>query len=239
MINIPTHCPSCNSTLERVNDQLFCKNNSCSAKNSKIVENFASKVKIKGLGPKAIEKLGLETVADIYDLSEHFLVDMLGVNGKKIYAEIQAKRELPLSLFLGSMSIPLIGVNTAKKISTTIDNISKDSLIKDGLGQKASNNLIEWLNTNYIPKQIQLKNEDESHFTTKGLKVCISGKFGNTTKDCLTKELNNIGVTVSNSVTKDTNYLLCANETSAKALKAKQYNIEIVKTLDELKEKIK
>ena len=31
----PTNCPACNSVLEFVNDQLFCLNDSCSAKSAK------------------------------------------------------------------------------------------------------------------------------------------------------------------------------------------------------------
>ena len=44
----PTQCPSCDSVLEWVNDQLFCRNGSCPAQNSKAVEHFAKTIKIKG-----------------------------------------------------------------------------------------------------------------------------------------------------------------------------------------------
>ena len=53
----PTNCPSCDSELEFVNDQLFCKNDSCPSQWDKKVVNFASSLKIKGLGPAAVSKL--------------------------------------------------------------------------------------------------------------------------------------------------------------------------------------
>ena len=39
-IIIPTHCPACNSELDVVNDQLFCRNPDCPAKSSKRIEHF-------------------------------------------------------------------------------------------------------------------------------------------------------------------------------------------------------
>ena len=54
----PTHCPSCDSELDWVNDSLYCRNRLCPAQNSKAVEHFAKTMKIKGLGPASIEKLG-------------------------------------------------------------------------------------------------------------------------------------------------------------------------------------
>ena len=66
-IEIPDVCPSCGTSLKLKNDQLFCNNDSCPAKNSKIVEGFAKTLRIKGLGPKTIEKLNLEYIDDIYN----------------------------------------------------------------------------------------------------------------------------------------------------------------------------
>ena len=64
----PELCPSCDSSLVWENDILYCRNTECSAKNAKMVEHFARTLKIKGLGPKSIEKLGLENISDIYSM---------------------------------------------------------------------------------------------------------------------------------------------------------------------------
>ncbi len=68
-IEIPQHCPSCASTLERVKDQIFCRNSSCNAKSVKQVQHYAKIARIKGLGLKTIEKLELDKISDIYDLN--------------------------------------------------------------------------------------------------------------------------------------------------------------------------
>ena len=74
----PELCPSCDSKLVWESDILYCRNPDCSAKNAKIVEHFAKTLKIKGLGPKSIEKLGLESISDIYSMDRSFMVTRLG-----------------------------------------------------------------------------------------------------------------------------------------------------------------
>jgi len=77
-IEPPTKCPSCGSQLELVKDQLFCRNPDCGAKSSKKLEHFAKTLKIKGLGPKTIEKLPLTSIPDIYSMSKKEIVDEIG-----------------------------------------------------------------------------------------------------------------------------------------------------------------
>ena len=236
MITIPKLCPTCDYTLIRIKDQLFCRNSDCSAKNSKIVEKYANKIRIKGLGPVAIEKLGLLTVNDIYELTEQFLEDTIGKNGLKIFLEIQKKTKIKLSEFLGASSILLFGKTTAEKISTDLKDITKISLMKDGIGDKASTNLIEWLKHNKIPTQITFIKEVEKPILS-GLKVCISGKTSGYTKATLAQYLAEYNISVVNTVTKDIDYLISQENTSAKAQKAIKLNIEII-NIDELKGRI-
>ena len=77
-ISPPTNCPSCHSILEWTNDQLFCKNDNCPAKSSKLVEHFAKTLKIKGLGPKTVEKLSLDSINKIYDIAFSYIEKRLG-----------------------------------------------------------------------------------------------------------------------------------------------------------------
>lgn len=237
MIDIPDKCPSCSSNLERVKDQLFCRNSDCSAKNTKVVEKYASKLKIKGLGPASIAKLGLQTISDIYKLTEEILEDTLGKNGLKIFLEIKNKRKIKLSQFLGASSITLVGETTTKKITTELSQITKASLMKDGFGDKASTSLINWLSTNQIPEEITFIVEGTEPVLT-GLKVCISGKIPGYTKAKLANYLADYNISVVQTVNKDIDYLISEDKTSAKIQKAQKLNIEIL-SIDELKGIIK
>lgn len=233
MIDIPSTCPSCNSNLVRIKDQLFCINDDCVAKNSKVVEKYAKAMKIKGLGPVAITKLGLSTVNDIYELTEEILENTLGKNGNKIFLEINNKTKIKLADFLGASSIPLVGRTTAQKITTDINDITKQNLMKDGFGDKASNNLVEWLEDIIIPPEITFIKESPKPELT-GLKVCISGKILGYTKSTLATYLANYNISVVSGVTKDIDYLISEETKSAKAQKAIKLNIEII-SIDKLK----
>jgi len=234
VIDIPSNCPSCNSVLSRKKDQLFCTNVDCFAKNSKVVEKYTKKMKIKGLGPVAIKKLELNNINDIYELTEEILEDTLGKNGNKIFLEINNKTtKIQLADFLGASSIPLVGKTTADKITTTINDITKQSLLKDGLGEKASTNLLNWLDSTDIPSGITFVKEKETSVMT-GLKICVSGRTPGFTKATLATYLAEYNISVVSSVTKDIDYLISEETKSAKAQKAIKLNINII-TIDELK----
>ena len=106
-IQAPTNCPSCSSVLEWVNHILYCRNNLCGDQSSKKIEHFAKTLKIKGLGPAAIEKLQLEVVDEIYNLSESEIAERLGSQklAEKLYVEIENSKLAPLNALLPAFSI--------------------------------------------------------------------------------------------------------------------------------------
>ena len=110
-IQAPTNCPSCNSVLEWVNHILYCRNNLCGDQSSKKIEHFAKTLKIKGLGPAAIEKLELSNPGDLYFLTPSDIEEALGSKklAEKLFAEIQISRNVPLNMVLPALSIRLIG----------------------------------------------------------------------------------------------------------------------------------
>jgi len=144
----PTNCPACNSVLEFVNDQLFCKNNECPAQSFKKIEHFAKTLKIKGLGPASIAKLGLEDYHDIYSLSQEEISLLLDSEklGTKLHAEIQKSKSVDLITLLPAFSIPLIGTSASNKLAKHISHlheITPEICNEAGLGQKAASNLVD------------------------------------------------------------------------------------------------
>src|SRR5210317_907397 len=164
-IKIPTHCPSCESELEIVNSQLFCRDNQCPAQSSKKVEAFVKKMRIKGFGPATISKLGFVHPIELYETSLDDYVVVLGEKiGQKLYDEVQNSRTTTFATFLSALSIPLIGDTASNKIATMANGI--DALYNEtqlgyvGVGPKALHNLFTWMNDN-IDDVEQL----ESYFT--------------------------------------------------------------------------
>ena len=73
----PEVCPACDTLLVWENDQLFCTNTRCSGKTSKKIKHFAKTLKIKGLGPRTIEKLEITSIFDLYQLFLNSLILIL------------------------------------------------------------------------------------------------------------------------------------------------------------------
>lgn len=240
-VEIIKNCPSCNSLLRRIKDQLFCINENCSARNIKQVENFSKVLKIKGLGLKTIEKLKISTIEDIYNLDIDFVSSIIGTKlSEKLISEINKTKNINLENFLAACSIPLIGITAAKKVAKLTNdplNITTKLCKEAGLGDKATENLVTWINNEYPFMDLPITFKEIQRNTAQvNLKVCITGKIKGYTKDSLATVLASKGVEVVSSVSNNINYLICDElKGSSKENKAKSLNIEI-KTLKEFME---
>lgn len=243
MILIPDRCPSCEGKLELVNEQLFCYNKTCPAQTLKKIQHFCKVMGIKGMGEKTLEKLDFETYRDIYSFSESYFVDTLGETlGRKLFKEVRKSAEVPLNTGLAAFGIPLIGETAAKKLGAvckSLDDICEETCKLAGLGEKATNNLMDWLcsedaqdlpiNTNFEAVN------DVASTSSNGVTVCITGKLNNyKNRSDAAKYLETLGYKVVDSVTKSTNILIDEEgKQSSKRSKAEQLNIPIM-SIEEL-----
>lgn len=240
-IEIPTHCPCCNSLLELVNEQLFCRNKLCDAQLLKRIEHFCKTMGIKGLGIKTLEKLNLNSIGELYSLDADKIAVQLGSKkiADKLIFELNQSRTASLSQVLASMSIPLVGATASAKICkvvSSINEISPETCRQAGLGDKVTSNLLDWLQTDFIemkeslPFSFQTKNQCTSNNTV----VCITGKLSSfKTKAEAYKTLTDYGFLISESVTKSTNYLVDEDDkSSTKRKKANELGIKIITNLN-------
>lgn len=241
-IKIPTHCPCCESELHLVNAQLFCRNTSCSAQLGKKLEHFVKALNIKGLGPKSLEKLGLSDITEIFYLELADFAAALGSEklAEKLLEEVEKSKQSSLHTVLASFSIPLIGETASKKLSgvvSHIDEITKEKCKEAGLGEKATTNLLSWLETEFIEVRDFLPFSFKSSLTGKstdtGATVCITGKLTSfKTKAKAHEALIAAGYSPVDSVTKNLNFLVDeSNDNSSKRQKADQYGITIIPNL--------
>lgn len=234
-IQPPTECPSCQSKLVWVNDQLYCKSDECGDRMYKAVEHFASTLKIKGLGPSSIRKLDIRTPVEIYSLDD--MDERLGSSklAEKLAVEIENSKAAPLNMVLPALGIPLIGQTASDKLSKVVDSlydVTSEICKEAGLGEKATNNLMGFLQTfDYeLPFSYLFAKKSEP---TKTEVVCITGKLISfKTKAAATEALEARGYTVKSSVTKDVTILVNeGGEESAKTVKARESGVTIVNNL--------
>lgn len=133
-IRFPKHCPSCNTTLVRAEDEAAwrCPNASCEAQVLQRMIFHVSKdaMDIDGLGQKQLLRfyeLGwLHSLADIYSLDYDAIAQLEGMGEKsaqKLKASIEKAKENPISRLLHSLSIHHLGKRASSLIAARIKHV--------------------------------------------------------------------------------------------------------------------
>lgn len=241
-ITIPTHCPECSSLLVLINEQLFCKNSACPAQiNGKLV-HFAKTLGIKGLGEKTVEKLEMETLLDIYFLDEGMLSSLIGEKlAVKLVNEIEKSKDSDFATVLSALSIPLIGNTASKKLAEFVNSfseITQETCKEAGLGEKATNNLLNWLSTEYLELKdyfpFEFKQEKKPQKEVIGT-ICITGKLTSfKNKADATLRLEQMGYKVVDTLTKEVSILVDeSGKGSSKRKTAEERGLTIITDLNQ------
>jgi DNA ligase (NAD+) len=239
----PSHCPSCDSELVWKNDLLYCVSTTCGEQSYKSVEHFAKTMKIKGLGPASVRKLGWTCPSEIYRTPRASILASLGSEKvtSKLLGEIVNSFNAPLELLLPAFGIPLIGKTATLKLSETISHITEinaDTCERAGLGPKATNNLLDWIENELeffvdVMPHSWYFSDTPPPAVSKGT-VCISGRLKSfKSKADATTALNAAGYEVKSSLTKQVGFLI--NEGGAESAKTRQARDTGVTIITDLK----
>lgn len=248
-IAIPTSCPVCASTLEKVNDQLFCRNTSCPAQLNAKLLHFCKTLGIKGLGEKTLSKLSVGCIPELFYLEYEDILDALGSDklAIKLVKEINNAKYATLASVIEALSIPLIGNTAGGKLAlvvNSLEDITAETCKRAGLGDKATANLLNWKNTEYLELKdflpFNFSNNSSTVTSDNAEIICITGKLTSfKNKSEATTILQSLGFKVTESVTKTTDYLVDEeNKNSSKRKKAEEYNIPIITNLNDFIKKV-
>ena len=242
----PTVCPSCMTDLTWEKDQLFCHNTECEGQTSRKIEHFATTLKIKGLGPRTVEKLKVYSIFDLYELPLEIMIEALQSEklAVKLHREIENSKSVELVDLLPAFSIKLIGRTASAKICSKVErilDINEETCAEAGLGPAATNNLLDWLIEEFtdgydrLPFRWQQLTKLKEKSADNGV-VCITGKLKSfKTKAAATQYLETKGYLVKSSLTKDVTILV--NESgieSAKTQAARDKGVLIITNLKEI-----
>ena len=236
----PKVCPSCNSEVAILGAYTVCSNDECPSRVINKIIHYGSKkaCNINGLGDKVVEQLyNAGYIKDVKDLYKLTLEDLLVLDGfSKVKANnlleaIDGSKGIPLSRFIYGLNIPTVGEVNARSLSKlgyNWYNTPANLLIaNDNLGIKSVDSILEYVNKNKqnIIELMGIVQPSLDIITTTNVKVVITGTLSKS-RDDFKELLESKGVTVSNSVTKDVNYLIIGSEPgSSKLTKAKSLGI--------------
>ncbi|MFZ2682014.1 MAG: NAD-dependent DNA ligase LigA [Patescibacteria group bacterium] len=251
-VMIPEQCPVCDAPTKRVEGEvaLMCSNTSCYAKEREKVLYAARAFGIDGLGDRIVEKLldaGLvKTPPDIFRLQA---ADFLGIEGfaelsaKKLYDQIQTRKDIELAPFIVSLGVRHVGAETAFALSLafgTIDNIASASLDElervPDVGVTVAQSIHEFFQSEHGKHMIKdfaevgvmIKQAKAIKRVLDGQRFVVTGTLESIGREEAKDKIRLLGGNVSESVSKKTDFVVVGENPGSKADKAQELGVKIL-----------
>jgi DNA ligase (NAD+) len=235
----------------------YCVNTSCPAQLIRNLEHFASRgaMEIVGLGIKIVEQLVsadlVRDVADIYILTKEQLLTLDGFAAKKavnLLGSIEASKNQPLSRLINALGIHGVGEVMAVDLAHHFEDLanlsqtSVDDLEQiEGVGPNIAMAIVEWFrrDTNMKvlkklrqagvwPTEKPVTSQTEEKLALNGITFVITGTFPDVSRDQLKGIIQINGGKVTDSVSKNTSYLLVGEEAGSKLDKAQKLGVPTI-----------
>lgn len=254
---MPAKCPSCGTKVLEEGKYFRCPNlYKCRpqvvGRTIQLVGRGA--FEIEGIGEKQIAQLCdaglLETPADLLYLSEHrdALLELERWGEKSVanlLEEIEEKKTLPFARFLTALSIPEVGVATAKLLAAsfeTIDSLAEATLesLQDihGIGPEMAEDIVGWFareeNRELLERllasglQIEKPKAPAGGGQFSGKSFVFTGKLETLSRAEAKRVVEEAGARTVSSISAKTDYLVVGGKPGSKAKKAADLGVEVL-----------
>lgn len=245
----PKCCPDCKGEIKVEGEYLICTNtDKCPSQLTGRLQNWVNELNLLEWGTTLLERLvttGKATSVDqLYKLTVEDLasLDRMGEkSAQKCYDILWANNEIPLDIFLGGLTIKMIGGSTIRLIMNTgadtlekISALSVEDLEKiSGVGPVKAKCLVDGLKNNkqlidnILKNGVKMKEKVVGKLSNKSF--ALTGAMVNKRAD-LEKMIIEAGGEVKNSVGRDLTFLVIADtsSTSSKAVKARSLGTALI-----------
>jgi DNA ligase (NAD+) len=250
VFSVPNVCPSCGQPTEHFEGEVawFCVNAACPAQLVRNVEHFVSRgaMEIVGLGIKIVEQIveaGLvKDVADLYSITSSDLLKLEGFAEKKaenLIDSINISRNQPLSRLINALGIHGVGEVMASDLAKSfsdLDQLSRATqeglMTIDGVGPNIAEAIVDWF-TQTANKTVLQKLKTAAVWPIADKEQVLKGPLAFTGKvfvitgtlPTLSREemkaiIEENGGKVTDSVSKNTSYLVVGENAGSKLDKA-------------------
>ena len=256
MWSLPTSCPCGDSTIEFNEEEKVprCKEKlSCNLAKKEALIFFGSKsgLEIEGLGRETIDILlteGLiEDISDIYNLKYNDLIKLPQWEEKKtnnLLSAIASSTNAPQDKLLTALGIRFVGKRTAQLLIQNFNSIdgvfsADKSSIENihGISRSVSESLSEWKSEKQNMRLIEnlkksgfnfkrTQNDTKSYLS--GSTFVITGTLEEFTRQEVTRLIEELGGTVTTSISKNTNYLIYGSSPGSKYEKALSLQVKML-----------
>ena len=247
-IKKPTHCPSCHTELIERGAHIFCPNSlSCKPQLVSRMVHYASReaMDIEGFSEKTaeqlFEELDLRDIADLYEVRYEDLIDLPRFADKKtknLLEAIENSKDCKLDAFIFALGIPNVGRKTAMDLANHYKSFDavreaefEELITIPDIGEVVAQSIIDFFKDKEIKKSIERllsegvnpkyeeKKKQESPFL--GKTVVVTGTLENYGRKEIKELLVELGAKVTDSVSKNTDFLLVGESAGSKLDKAK------------------
>ena len=254
---IPNECPVCHQPVENIEGEVawYCINSSCPAQIIRNIEHYVSRgaMDIVGLGIKIVEQLveaGLvHDVADLYTLKRDALLALEGFKDKKadnLLEAIEVSKTQTLGRLITALGIHGIGEIAAEDLARRFDDLdalarasSEDLEAIEGFGPNMAEAVADWFRIEKNRETVQKlkmagvwpersEAQQTAPQTLTGLKFVVTGSLMDFTREGIKEYISQHGGKVSDSVSKQTDYLVVGENAGSKLEKARDLGVTIL-----------
>lgn len=254
----PAACPDCGQPVEHFEGEVawYCLNAACPAQLVRNVEHFVSKgaMDITGLGIKIVEQLiaaGLvKDVADLYTLKKEDLLKLEGFADKKtdnLLRGIRASAHQPLNRLITALGIRGVGEVVAADLShafPALDWLAKasaDDLQRiEGIGPNIAQAIVDWFarpRNQAVLEKLKASGvwptsagmaATPSGGPLAGMTFVVTGTLAGFNRQGVKEFIERHGGKVTDSVSKNTSYLVLGEAPGSKLEKARALGVKVI-----------
>ena len=252
----PETCPVCGGKIEKDEAGViqYCTNEKCPAQLKGKIKYWASKegVDIDGLGDAVVEQLFdlgfINNYSDLYYLTKEQLLSLdkfADKSAQNLLDSVEKSKTPEFSSFISALGIKFVGKETAELIANKfssfdeLKNASLETLSEvDGVGEKIAVSIYEFFknddNMELIERLFNSGFEikypkilgDNAPFN--GLTFVFTGTLSRITRNEAQKLAKSLGGNVTNSVSKNTSYVVAGEAAGSKLDKAEKLGVTIL-----------
>ena len=264
-IKFPTHCPICGTKLVKKPGEAIwrCPNTNCYASLIRKILHFASRnaMNIEGLGEKVardlVDKGFVQNLADLFYLKTEDFMKLPGFAYKKaknLYEAIQRAKKTTLARFLYALGIRHVGEAMAQLLAEKFKSLDKlmeastaDLMSIPGVGYEVAKSIVDYFRNEENRKMIQRMLDagltfEEEEVKPEEKKVDLSGKtfvftgaLKSMTRDQAKELVKRLGGRVTNSVSRNVDYVVVGENPGSKYQRAKALGIKMLSEEEFLK----
>jgi DNA ligase (NAD+) len=252
---MPKTCPVCGGSVAKSAGEVVwrCLNPECFAVQERYFSYFVSAkgFDIQGLGPKIIEKLMEEGLmrdpADLFLLGEGDLVPLerfAEKSAKKLVESIQAKKIIILPRFLNALGIRQVGEETSLALARRFGGLKgiKEASLEElqnieDIGPKVADSIYAWFrdkkNLAFVAKLQDAGIRIEAAKIARnplieGKTFVLTGSLASLERQAAKELVRTQGGSVSESVSKKTDYVVAGENPGSKYGKAAKLGVKVI-----------